>query len=136
MSNRHIEVYHPHYDNREYLRVKSWDDFFFDFFGLKKEFFRENYKCVYLLDEIYVGQTTSFRSRIKSHISMSINNRHANEALRNHIISKLYNGESMRLDVLSEEIDDERFFYDKLISDGFNLVNHPCAYLRTPKKEI
>lgn len=82
---------------------------------------REN--GVYMINDFYIGESSDIYYRILNHVQRAINGNGHNYDLCLMIRSIINSNNKIKVTLLSKNRWDERYFYNKYISEGYNLLN-------------
>ena len=85
---------------------------------------------VYLIDNVYVGASTSVRQRVLGHVNNALSNNHDNKPLGIYLTKKIQSGEPITIHLLSEQITDEQALIDKARQLGLPLLNSTSVYAK------
>jgi len=78
----------------------------FGYSTLKKR--QKTVSGVYMIDDVYVGESIHIRKRIRSHILDTLNNRHTNSSLQDYLKWRLLSGNKIKVMLLSTNQNKER----------------------------
>lgn len=113
----------------------DWDNdvILYDFFKVNDRFLRDNYSCVYMIGDFYIGTTSGLRKRVLSHFKEVAKGVHANRRFSSKMLELINAGKSAPLTVLykSRCRHKEDELIHQYLSDGFPLTNVVMTSIKT-----